>query len=144
MMKIISLFSGCGGLDLGFERAGFNIAIQTPVLFNDPFDCNIGMSVNQLIRALMPDFFDKILPDTNADVRDALSSWMFGGNAPELEEGSAEHLLSICSSSPTIVKILDKARSGQDVSDQEMLSLVVEDPITFSEMINLCLCGNKG
>lgn len=26
-MKIISLFSGCGGLDLGFERAGFQITI---------------------------------------------------------------------------------------------------------------------
>lgn len=23
--NIISLFSGCGGLDLGFEKAGFNI-----------------------------------------------------------------------------------------------------------------------
>lgn len=26
-MKIISLFSGCGGLDLGFERAGFKIPV---------------------------------------------------------------------------------------------------------------------
>lgn len=26
-MNIISLFSGCGGLDLGFERAGFNISV---------------------------------------------------------------------------------------------------------------------
>ncbi|MBQ4353729.1 MAG: HaeIII family restriction endonuclease [Clostridia bacterium] len=26
-MKIISLFSGCGGLDLGFERAGFEISV---------------------------------------------------------------------------------------------------------------------
>ena len=25
MMKIVSLFSGCGGLDLGFEKAGFNV-----------------------------------------------------------------------------------------------------------------------
>lgn len=26
-MKLISLFSGCGGLDLGFEKAGFHIAV---------------------------------------------------------------------------------------------------------------------
>ena len=26
-MNIISLFSGAGGLDLGFERAGFNIVM---------------------------------------------------------------------------------------------------------------------
>ena len=24
-MKIISLFSGCGGLDLGFKKAGFEV-----------------------------------------------------------------------------------------------------------------------
>ena len=26
-MRIISLFSGCGGLDLGFEKAGFEIPV---------------------------------------------------------------------------------------------------------------------
>ncbi len=34
-MNIISLFSGCGGLDLGFEKAGFN------VVFANKFDKNI-------------------------------------------------------------------------------------------------------
>ena len=24
-MKIVSFFAGCGGLDLGFEQAGFNV-----------------------------------------------------------------------------------------------------------------------
>ena len=115
------------------------IYLQNPVLFNDPFDCNIGMSVNQLIHALMPDFFDKILPDTNADVRNALSSWLFGEDDPELEEGSVEHLLSICSSSPAFANVLDKAKSGDDISNEEMLSLIVEDPITFSKMIKAYL-----
>ena len=26
-MRVLSLFSGCGGLDLGFERAGFKIPV---------------------------------------------------------------------------------------------------------------------
>ena len=25
VMKVVSLFSGCGGLDLGFEKAGFEV-----------------------------------------------------------------------------------------------------------------------
>ena len=34
-MKIISLFSGAGGLDLGFEKAGFEIPVA------NEFDKNI-------------------------------------------------------------------------------------------------------
>ena len=36
-MKLLSLFSGCGGLDLGFERAGFSIPVANefdPVIWN--------------------------------------------------------------------------------------------------------------
>ena len=36
-MKIISLFSGCGGLDLGFEKVGFDIPVA------NEFDKNIWL-----------------------------------------------------------------------------------------------------
>jgi hypothetical protein len=26
-MKILSLFSGCGGMDLGFQKAGFEVVV---------------------------------------------------------------------------------------------------------------------
>lgn len=41
-MNVISLFSGCGGLDLGFERAGFNVQVANeydPTIF-DTFKAN--------------------------------------------------------------------------------------------------------
>jgi len=31
-MKVVSLFSGCGGLDLGFKMAGFNIVWANDIL----------------------------------------------------------------------------------------------------------------
>ena len=50
-MKIVSFFSGAGGLDLGFEKAGFNIA------WANEFDKDIWET------------FEKNFPNTNLDRR---------------------------------------------------------------------------
>ena len=41
-MNILSLFSGCGGLDLGFERAGFDIPVANEFdpAINETFKVN--------------------------------------------------------------------------------------------------------
>ena len=42
-MNVISLFSGCGGLDLGFEKAGFNIPVA------NEFDKQYGKRLRSII-----------------------------------------------------------------------------------------------
>ena len=115
------------------------IYLQKPVHFNDPFDCNIGISANQLVRMLVPDLFEKILPNTSDEVRNVLGSWMLDYPDPELEEGTKERLLSICTNSPVIVKMINKSKSGQEISDQEALAALLEDPGTLTEMIKTYL-----
>lgn len=115
------------------------IYLQNPVLFNDPFDCNIGISVNQLLRVLMPNFFDEVIPNTSNDVRNILESWMLGDSVPELEEDDKTRLLSICANSPAAVKLINRSKKGELISDKEILSLIFDDPVTLSEMIKTYL-----
>ena len=63
-MNVISLFAGCGGLDLGFERAGFNVvwaneldeSIHQTYKLNHPNTILNTLDVRMLSSADMPDY----------------------------------------------------------------------------------------
>ncbi len=65
-MNVISLFSGCGGLDLGFERAGFNVSVANefdPTIFetfkaNHPNTHLIEGDIRQVTKEDIAPFLD--------------------------------------------------------------------------------------
>lgn len=68
-MKIISLFSGCGGLDLGFEQAGFQVAVANEYdktiwatfKANHPKTLLIEKDIRQIQDTDFPDDIDGII-----------------------------------------------------------------------------------
>ena len=62
-MNIVSLFSGCGGLDLGFEQAGFNVvwaneydkSIWNTYEFNHPHTQLDKRDIRKIVSDEIPD-----------------------------------------------------------------------------------------
>ena len=79
-MKLISLFTGAGGLDLGFEKAGFNVvwANEFDGTIWDTFETNFPKA--KLDRRSITDILSSEIPD-------GVDAVYIGGGYPELYTG---------------------------------------------------------
>lgn len=81
-MKVISLFSGCGGLDLGFKQAGFDIVIANEYDKTIWNTFNINHPNTELIKLDIRDINNKNLPNNIDGIIGGppCQSWSEAGN----------------------------------------------------------------
>jgi len=94
MYKLVSLFSGCGGLDLGFKQAGFDLSFATD---HDPdavrvYRHNVDRSA-EVLDVTRPDFHEAIDQIGHADVvLGGFPCQGFSKAGPKIESDSRNNL----------------------------------------------------
>jgi len=95
-MKVVSFFSGCGGLDLGFEQAGFDVvwandndpAVHETYLLNHPHTYLCKKDMRELSLAEIPDDVDGFIGGPPCQ------SWSEGGKQRGLDDERGKMFLT--------------------------------------------------
>lgn len=90
---------------------------NNPTAFNDPFDCNIGVSADQIIRLCMPGVCEQAFgTDLDPAVRSMIDAVMFG-DAATYDDDSDESVIAACLECPDISDLIFRAQAGENIDD---------------------------
>ena len=119
-----------------------NVFYSNPVTFNDPFDCNIGISINQFFKIILPNLLPEFDQNLNEDEKNILEALMFGNSETEIDDGSKEAFLAECMEVPEFNNLINRLTSGEDVSNTEFMELFTSSPIILNSLLKYGLDGD--
>ena len=119
-----------------------NVFYSNPVTFNDPFDCNIGISINQFFKIILPNLLPEFDQNLNEDEKNILEALMFGNSETEIDDGSKEAFLAECMEVPEFNNLINRLTSGEDVSNKEFMELFTSSPIILNSLLKYGLDGD--
>lgn len=86
-MKVVSLFSGCGGLDLGFEKAGFDVVWANEYDFSIHATYQLNHPNTQLCTSDIREIRANDIPDCDGIIGGPpCQSWSLGGKCLGIED----------------------------------------------------------
>ena len=86
-MKVVSLFSGCGGLDLGFEKAGFNVVWANEYDYSIHATYQLNHPKTHLCTQDIRDIRAYDIPDCDGIIGGPpCQSWSLGGKSFGIED----------------------------------------------------------
>ena len=101
------------------------IYLSNPIDFNDPLDCNIGISPDFIIRMLLPTISDI---DKNSDTYDLLNSILFDEDEKEFDDDTKETAIAECLKYPQFAKLIEEQQAGKQFDDTQIAEMFMECP----------------
>ena len=111
------------------------IYLSNPVSFNDPLDCNIGISANFIIRLILPQVLKTSGIDMGDEAYKLLISLLFDEEDSNLQENSKEAIITECMKYPQFASLIKQQNDGKPISDDQMMDLIIECPDVASKLI---------
>lgn len=102
------------------------IFYSNPVTFNDPFDCNIGISVDQLFSALMP-YFLNTATLSEKEIKYILSRIQTDEEA-EMDRESKEAFIAECMGNEEVYSLIQQAQQGGEISNEQIVDIMIKYP----------------
>lgn len=102
------------------------IYLSSPLSFNDPFDCNLGLSKEQVFEALQPEFIHKLAPELDFESCKTISEKLFVENnivGEQLSEMKQE-----LREDDDFSKLAQMVENGENISEFQLITTLFKNP----------------
>ena len=98
------------------------IYLSKPLSFNDPFDCNLGITPDQIFQASQPEFIHKLAPDLGTEECQNISAILFQ-DAPLSKEKDLE-IKQLLESDSAFTDLKNRHNNGEEISDFQIFQVI--------------------
>lgn len=126
--------------DLDSEHTIGNISgsinyYNNPVAFNDPFDCNIGISSDQFLRVLLPGVFDQVYQQTIDPVLKQMIETIMFDDEVEWDKNADEKIISDCVHNTAFNDLVFRAKAGEPIEELEIVTFLTDNPDVLASIV---------
>lgn len=108
---------------------------NNPVAFNDPFDCNIGISSDQFLRILLPGVFDQVYqPAIDPALKRMIETIMFDDEV-EWDKSTDEKIISDCVHNTAFNDLVFRAKAGEPIEELELMTFLTDNPDVLASIV---------
>lgn len=126
--------------DLGSEFTMPNLELYAnyyndPTQFNDPFDCNIGLSVDQLFQSLLPVALQQLYPTWSKEMIDVVTAISLDKLSIDASDENMESIVAECRKIPQFREFEESLAKGQFVEDYDIAQMLCKNPTILEKLL---------